>query len=589
MSDRNPVMYLTAKMWRYSEGNRKKILQFSMMSIVSNSIGLLSPLIVAMVLNEIQKNGITKQNLVWLFSIMSLWLLREVGVWAFHGPSRVMESCNAFKARINYKMFLINGIFNLPLEWHAQHHTGDTNDKQSKGTEALFNYSNTFFMVLSASVRLVGSLLFLFYFDVISGLVAMCSIVIAFAIMARIDKVLVEQYRLLNKSENLISEKIHDAINNIATVIILRVDTQFLKSIRKKMMEPFELFRKNQKLNEWKWFTAAIFTKVAAIAIVGSYITKVAFSELTVSIGTVSALIGYSENFSELFYYFAEMFGELLRRRASVANSEELSCQFIGKKKTVELNGKSHWKELRIESLSFSYGKDKDTGLHLDNVSLKVRRGERIALVGETGSGKTTMLKILRDLYQPNEGSVYLDGEKLSGGISEISSSITLVPQDPEIFSTSILENITMGIDQDADQVVRFSKLAEFHEVTERLPRGYESLIAEKGVNLSGGEKQRLALARGLLACQDKTIVLMDEPTSSVDPVTEWRIFENILEEFAGKTVISSTHRLHLLPLFDSVYVFAGGKIVASGTFDQLVASSDIFKEMWLKCQAVKS
>lgn len=243
----NPIAYLTAKMWKYSSGNHRKIVLYSAMSMVANMVGLVHPLIVAAILNEIQKNGISKQNLSWLFLIMSLWLLRELVFWAFHGPSRVIEMCNAFTAKVNYKMYLLSGVFNLPLEWHANHHTGDTNDKQERGTEALFNYSSGFFVIISSGVRLFGSLLFLFYFDVISGLVALGSLIVAFGIMARIDRVLVEQYRKLNKADNLISEKIHDAINNIVTVIILRVDKQFLKSIRKKMMEPYKLFRRKQK------------------------------------------------------------------------------------------------------------------------------------------------------------------------------------------------------------------------------------------------------------------------------------------------------------------------------------------------------
>jgi len=574
-------------MWKYSKSNHRKIVLYSTMSIAANMVGLLHPLIVAAILNEIQRNGITKQNLGWLFLIMSLWLLRELIFWSLHGPSRVIEMCNAFTAKVNYKMYLLSGVFNLPLEWHANHHTGDTNDKQERGSEALSNYSSSSFMVISSGVRLIGSLLFLFYFDVISGLVALGSLVVAFGIMARIDRILVEQYRKLNKADNLISEKIHDAINNIVTVIILRVDKQFLKSIHKKMMEPFELFRKNRKLGELKWFTASMFTKVTAIAVVGSYFTRVAFNGSHVAIGTISALIGYSENYSELFYNFAEMFGELLQRRASVANSEELSNEFVQGKKEIELNGKSHWKNLEIKHLSFSYDNHDDAEMHIEDVSLTVKRGERIALIGETGSGKTTLLKLLRNLYNPNEGNIFLDEKLLPNGISEISASITLLPQDPEIFSTSILENITMGIDQDFDQIEKFSKIAEFHNVAEKLPRKYNSLIVEKGVNLSGGEKQRLALARGLLACQDKTIVLLDEPTSSVDTITEWKIFQNIFKEFEGKTIISSTHHLHLLPLFDSIYLFADGKIIASGMFSQLLASNSTFSDMWLKCQAV--
>jgi len=402
-----------------------------------------------------------------------------------------------------------------------------------------------------------------------------------------IDKTLVGQYEKLNKADNLISEKIHDAINNIITVIVLRVDSQFLKSIHKKMLEPLELFRKSRKLGEFKWFVASTFARLTVIVVVGCYLVKVAFGGAHTTVGTVYALIGYSQNFAELFYYFAEIYGQTLIRKASVTNSEELARQFVKGKMTVELNGKSHWQELKIENLSFSYDGGEDPEMHLENISLAVKRGERIALVGESGSGKTTLLKLFRNLYEPNSGAVYLDGKILPEGIGEISAGITLIPQDPEIFSTSILENITMGIDHEFKQVEKFAEIAQFHEVAERLPRKYESLIVEKGVNLSGGEKQRLALARGLLACQDKTIVLLDEPTSSIDLKNEWVIFQNIFREFEGKTIISTVHRLHLLPLFDSIYLFDDGRVIASGTFNQMMASNDVFREMWLKYQTI--
>ena len=587
MNKQNPIAFLTEKMWKYSTGGHGKIVIFSAMSLGANLLLLIQPLIVAAILNEVQKHDVTRQNLGWLFLIISLLLWSELGFWSLHGPSRVIEMCNAFMTKIHYKMYLLAGIFNLPLEWHANHHTGDTYDKQNKGTEALLDYSSGFFVIVSSGVRLVGSLAFLFYFDLVSGLVALASLVIAFAIMGVIDKTLVGQYEKLNKADNLISEKIHDAINNIITVIVLRVDSQFLKSIHKKMLEPLELFRKSRKLGEFKWFVASTFARLTVIVVVGCYLVKVAFGGAHTTVGTVYALIGYSQNFAELFYYFAEIYGQTLIRKASVTNSEELARQFVKGKMTVELNGKSHWQELKIENLSFSYDGGEDPEMHLENISLAVKRGERIALVGESGSGKTTLLKLFRNLYEPNSGAVYLDGKILPEGIGEISAGITLIPQDPEIFSTSILENITMGIDHEFKQVEKFAEIAQFHEVAERLPRKYESLIVEKGVNLSGGEKQRLALARGLLACQDKTIVLLDEPTSSIDLKNEWVIFQNIFREFEGKTIISTVHRLHLLPLFDSIYLFDDGRVIASGTFNQMMASNDVFREMWLKYQTI--
>jgi len=123
--------------------------------------------------------------------------------------------------------------------------------------------------------------------------------------------------------------------------------------------------------------------------------------------------------------------------------------------------------------------------------------------------------------------------------------------------------------------------MACFTDVVEDLPKKFDSSIKEKGVNLSGGQQQRLSLARGLLACHDKDIVLLDEPTSSLDTVTEMKVYRNIFREFRDKTIISSIHRLHLLPLFHKIYVFSEGRIIASGNLEELLTHCPEFQELW--------
>ena len=158
----------------------------------------------------------------------------------------------------------------------------------------------------------------------------------------------------------------------------------------------------------------------------------------------------------------------------------------------------------------------------------------------------------------------------------------------------SILENITIGVDYDMEIIKRYTDMACFTEVVERLPRKFDSLINEKGVNLSGGEKQRLALARGLLfACEDKledkSIILLDEPTSSIDIANELLIYQNIFRAFSDRAIISSVHRLHLLPMFDRIYFFENGRIIASGTFVELLKNSKEFQEVWSKYNSALS
>jgi ABC-type multidrug transport system fused ATPase/permease subunit len=576
----NPVVYLTKKLWKYSLGNRKNVVLYFSMLIIANSISFLEPLVIAKLLNIIQENGITSSSFPSLFLYLGFILLIEIGFWGFHGPARIIEIKNAFLVRANYKKYLVDGVMAFPIEWHADHHSGDTIDKIEKGTTALYRYSESTFQIIQAIVRLVSSFIALTYFSLHAGYIVLFMVTLTLFMITQIDKVIIKQYKVLNLAENKISEKIFDVISNITTVIILRIEKLVASSIYKKIMEPFGLFRKNVNINEGKWFFVSICSTLMTVFVLGAYfasnINKV------VLIGTVYALYGYVLRISDLFYSFAYMYGDIMRQKASVMNAEEIANKFSDIKKLETVKIDSNWNELKIEGLSFSYADEKNN-LHLDDISMVIKRGQRIALIGDSGSGKTTFLKIIRELYSINKGKIYLDKKILKNGFASISSDIALIPQDPEIFSTTIRENITVGINRKSSYIKKFTDMACFTGVIERLPNKLESSIFEKGVNLSGGERQRLALSRGLMACEDKSIVLLDEPTSSIDTKNEAIIFENIFREFKEKTIIASVHRLHLLSMFDYIYFFEGGRIIASGNLRELLNASYKFKDVWEK------
>jgi len=241
------------------------------------------------------------------------------------------------------------------------------------------------------------------------------------------------------------------------------------------------------------------------------------------------------------------------------------------------------WKQININGLSFSH-REKHEGERgpqsLHNLTLRLERGKRIALVGESGCGKTTLLALLRGLYEPEPGvDVGLDGSPFD--MAALNDTVTLFPQEPEVFENTIRYNITLGLPLLDEEVNAACAGAYFDGVAAELPKGLESSIQEKGVNLSGGQKQRLALARGILAARDSAVVLLDEPTSSVEPKTETRIYENLFQEFSGKAVVPALHRLHLLRHIDYVYVLRAGHVVDEGTFADLRARSAAFGELW--------
>ena len=191
------------------------------------------------------------------------------------------------------------------------------------------------------------------------------------------------------------------------------------------------------------------------------------------------------------------------------------------------------------------------------------------------------MFALLRGLFEAEEGTdVRIDTHK-KGNLALLSDTITLFPQEPEIFENTIEYNITLGLPFEKEDIMQVCEIAQFKDVIEQLPKGLESNIQEKGVNLSGGQKQRLALARGILAAKSSDIILLDEPTSSVDPKTEMNIYHQLFKEFEGKAILSTLHRLHLLTLFDYVYILQNGKIVDEGSFEHLLNHSDIFQDLW--------
>ncbi len=579
----NPLIYLTKKSWGYAKGNRRSVVLYVTLFLCANFCQLSQTFIVALVLNAIQKNGLHHDTFLTIVARLGALVAADLAFWMFHGPARVMETTNAFFVRSQYKKYLLEGVMHLPIEWHTDHHSGDTIDKVEKGSQALYNFTTDTFMIIQAIVTLVVSYVVLIFFNFSSSYIVAIALVFAFWAITRFDTILVPQYEKLFHTENTISEKVYDAISNITTVIILRVEKLVTSSIYKKLIEPRRLFVKNSQVNELKWFTATMSQSVMIFLVLITYLYHVMSVGGIIAIGTVYLLYGYVSNIGRLFFSLASMYGDIVQRKTAVMNAEELAKEFAAKKQANEIELGTNWKELSIEGLSFSYNSKEGDDQHLDNISLKIGRGKRIALIGESGSGKTTILKIIRGLYEPREYKLSLDGKPLEEGFSTISESIALIPQDPELFATTIKENITLGVDRTLKEIKQYTDLACFTAVAEQLPKKYDSSIVEKGVNLSGGEKQRLALARGLMACEDKAIILLDEPTSSVDYKNELTIYNNIFGHFKDAAIVSTIHRLNLLQLFDFIYIFANGEIIARGSFSDLLKNSEEFKKIWSK------
>ncbi|MDO9637762.1 MAG: ABC transporter transmembrane domain-containing protein [Pseudotabrizicola sp.] len=235
--------------------------------------------------------------------------------------------------------------------------------------------------------------------------------------------------------------------------------------------------------------------------------------------------------------------------------------------------------DIRFEAVSFRYPARPETSA-LDAITLHVRPGETVALVGPSGAGKTTILQLLLRFYDPQQGAVLLDGVDLRDlDRTDFRQSLSLVPQDPVIFATSARENIRFGRPDATDaQVETAARAAAAHDFISALPQGYDTYLGERGVMLSGGQKQRIAIARAIL--RDAPVLLLDEATSALDAESE-RLVQSAVETLAeNRTTLVVAHRLATVKRADRIVVFDQGRIVAQGKHEDLVAEGGLYARL---------
>jgi ATP-binding cassette subfamily B protein len=231
-----------------------------------------------------------------------------------------------------------------------------------------------------------------------------------------------------------------------------------------------------------------------------------------------------------------------------------------------------------FEDASFAYAEGRNV---LENVDLEIEAGRTIALIGHTGSGKTTLASLVPRFYDVTSGRLTIDGADVRDvTLTSLRRAIGIVAQDPFLFSATVRDNITFGAPEATDEdVVRAARLAQAHDFIEELPDGYDTVIGERGITLSGGQRQRIAIARALIL--DPRILILDDATASVDATTEARIRLGLREAMKGRTTLIVAHRLSTVALADELVVLDRGRIAARGTQAELLEDSPVFRDIY--------
>ncbi|MCL2629190.1 MAG: ABC transporter ATP-binding protein/permease [Alphaproteobacteria bacterium] len=486
--------------------------------------------------------------------------------------SRIARDRELFRVKKRFTLSAYKHMRKLGQSWHNSNHSG----KSIHIINAAKGAISTFISKIDAYINIVFSLTFaIVYLYLLNWKMAAVYSIWLMILVAFVHfmngKLSVLWANLHVKSQKL-SSVFQDYVSNMRTILSLRLGLKTQANIEATNEAIYPDFNKSTMVNQRKWSFMVISIIVLGYAMILWHAYDSYRSGNVINIGVLVALKLYLSRAADNFFDFAETYDEMVENGITIRQADVIfkePHQDISSKKS-----RGAPNSFNIRSLSFRYGDAKSPAVEINDFEFTAKRGKKIALVGASGSGKSTFMMLIRGILRPNVGAKH---------ISHLDGHSIYIPQDPEFFENTIEYNISVGAKYSHKDVEEAVKISKFDSVMERLPKGLATHLFEKGVNLSGGEKQRLALARGLLAGKDSGIMLFDECTSSVDGLTERTIMDQISKKFKDKILIFSVHKLNLLDSFDEIYVFNKGKIVQRGTFSELQKSNGHFKNIWAK------
>lgn len=376
---------------------------------------------------------------------------------------------------------------------------------------------------------------------------------------------------------SLVNGKIVDAVTNILNAKLfarLGFEREFLDGFLATEADTGRRTFWYMERIRWFQFTAAALLKIGtiyyALTLWDSGVITV--GEFTMSMGLALLIISDARNLTRRFLELFEYLGNIANGVSTIVQAHEIV--------DVPNAQPLHITHGRIEfrNVCFAYDANKPV---FDNLNVVIESGQRVGLVGFSGSGKSTFVSLMLRNFEPQSGQILIDDTDIQQVlIDSLHEQVSLIPQDPSLFHRSLKENIGYGrLNADDAAIAEAARLAHADEFIRFMPEGYDALVGERGVKLSGGQRQRIAIARVML--KDAPILLLDEATSSLDSVTEKAIQENLDRVMGRKTVVAIAHRLSTIAHLDRILVFDKGRIVEDGAHEQLLALQGFYYRLW--------
>ncbi|CAF2958934.1 unnamed protein product [Rotaria sp. Silwood2] len=378
-------------------------------------------------------------------------------------------------------------------------------------------------------------------------------------------------------SESMLSGQIVDSITNATNVRIFARRIYEISYLEKALLLTKKTFQTKEifaiKLHFMQGLSLSIM-----IGFMLYFLIQLRMKQV-VSSGDFALILGLSVEVGFMTWWAMEQVDEL--NKAVGKCKQSLARLFI----PLEIKDKENARNLSIANgqIIFSAVKFHYKGAEalFDNKSVTINAGQKVGLVGYSGSGKSTFVNLILRLYDVTDGQILIDGQDIREVTQEsLRSNIAMIPQDPSLFHRTVMENIRYGrIDASDEEVIQSAKSADAHDFITKLPQTYASLVGERGIKLSGGQRQRIAIARATL--KNAPILILDEATSQLDSLTESAIQKSLWKLMQGKTTIVIAHRLSTLMHMDRILVFDKGKIVEDGSHVKLLSQDGCYKTLW--------
>lgn len=560
--------------------NYKFVLLFLFVAVVLASIlDSITPIYLKNFFNTLADGGpkeiVTKTLLSIITTVIILKLLRWIIFRSFDFMMNFFEA----KVLMDLYNFCFMRIHKHSFAYFSNTFTGSI-VKKVKGFSAAFEtlFDQLFYDMLPAIVNTIIIISVLISINLFLGLGMLVAMIIFIFINFIFVKYRMKFDMIRTEAETTTSSLLADTVTNNTNI----------KLFNGYEIENKNFFKKTENLGKARkktWDIHVVFITIQSLLLivleVGMYLLAIdLWNKNKINVGDFVLVQSYIIMILGIVWNF----GRILRRiYESFSDAEEMTViletpyDIVDIKRATKLKVKLG--EINFENVCFAYENNENV---IDNFNLKIKPKETVALVGSSGAGKTTLVKLVLRMFDLQKGRILIDGQDIAKVSQEsLRQNVSLVPQDPILFHRSLMENIRYGKPTATDkEVFRASKLAHCDEFISKLKEGYGTFVGERGIKLSGGERQRVAIARAIL--RNAPILIMDEATSSLDSESEKFIQDSLDKLMKEKTVIVVAHRLSTIKKVDRIVVIDKKKIVEDGTHDNLIKlKKGIYKKLW--------